>query len=153
MSSLEERVRILEDRLALQDLFHNYCFAVDSLSDLDGMLSLFTEDVTFDLTGINLPRLQGHAGMREFFTGVFEYMTHHAHYGSNFSLRHLDAESASAWAYVTGMGRSRDGSTVLVHVKYLLDFVRTGAGWKISRFAEGAMMPLPDSLTQIHGAE
>lgn len=149
MSSLEERVRLIEDRQALQDLFHGYLLAVDSLTDLDGMLSLFTEDVTFDLTPIGLPSLKGHEGLRQFFSDVFGYMSHHAHYGTNFTVRQLDADTASAWAYVIGSG-VRDGVQVTLHVKYFLDYLRTPAGWKISRFSEVAILPMPDSLGQVH---
>lgn len=149
MSSLEARVRRIEDRQALQDLFHGYLFAVDSLTDLDGMLGLFTEDVTFDLRPIGLPCLEGHEGLRQFFSDVFGYMSHHAHYGTNFTVRRLDGDTASAWAYVIGMG-VRDGVQVTLHVKYFLDYVRTPAGWKISRFSEAPILPMPDSLTQVH---
>lgn len=149
MSSLEERIRRIEDHEALQALFHGYLFAVDSLSDLDGMLALFTEDVVFDLSPINLPCLHGHAGMREFFGEVFGYMSHHAHFGCNFSVRRLEGDSASAWAYVIGMG-VRDGVKVELQVKYFLDYVRTPAGWKINRFTETTMLPMPESLEQVH---
>ena len=50
-----------------------------------------------------------------------------------------------------GMGCSRDGNSVQVYVKYFLDWVRTGEGCKFARFAESGLMPLPQSLDQIHG--
>lgn len=150
MSSLEDRIRRIEDKQELQELFHRYCFAVDSLSDLDGLLDCFTEDAKFDLSGIGLPVVEGHAAIRAFFTQVFHDMTHHAHYGTNFHVRELGEDTASVWAYVMGMGNSRDGNSVLVYVKYFLEYQRTAAGWKLSRFGESALMPLPGSLAEIH---
>jgi len=38
-----------------------YCTAVDKLSDIDGLLSIFTEDAVFDLRDIHLPYAKGHA--------------------------------------------------------------------------------------------
>ena len=111
------------------------------------------EDAVLDLGGINLPRFDGHAGIRQFFTQVFADMTHHAHFISNFTVARLDGDTAYCTAYVMGMGVARDGQSVLVYVKYFLDYVRTASGWKISRFAESGLMPLPESLTGIHGRD
>jgi ketosteroid isomerase-like protein len=149
----EERWKKIEDRLALEDVLKAYCAAVDSLSDMDKLLGCFTEDAVLDLGGIHLPRFDGHDGIRRFFTQVFADMTHHAHFISNFTVERMDAGTAACTAYVMGMGVARDGQSVLVYVKYFLDYVRTPAGWKMSRFAETGLMPLPDSLTGIHGRD
>jgi len=149
----EDRWKAIEDRLALEDVLKAYCAAVDSLSDMDGLLNCFTEDAVLDLGGINLPRFDGHAGIRQFFTQVFADMTHHAHFISNFTVARYDGDTAHCTAYVMGMGVARDGQSVLVYVKYFLDYVRTPSGWKMNRFAESGLMPLPDSLTGIHGRD
>ena len=141
----------LEDRFALHDLLNAYCFAVDKLADVDGMLSLFTEDAVYDLTDIGMLRTEGHAGIRAFFEGVFSYMTHHAHYATNFAVQSYNGDTASIRGYVFAMGNSNDGNTVTVHVDYYLDCVRTATGWKIKRFYEKPLMPMPNSLTEIHG--
>jgi len=149
--TLENRVKLLEDRQALQDVLHAYCTAVDSLSDIEGLLNCFTEDADFDLSGINLPRFEGQAAIRGFFTQVFADMSHHAHYSTNFAVDRLEADQAACRAYVIGMGATHDGRRVLVYVRYHLDFVRTPGGWKIKSFGEAALMPLPPELTGIHG--
>lgn len=138
-------------RFALQDVLTGYCVAVDSLSDMDAMLACFTTDADFDLSPIGLPKVKGHEGIRGFFTGVFADMTHHCHSWSNFRVTTFDHDTATFRAYVTGRGRSKDGNEVVVHVRYYIDCVRTGAGWKISYFTEDAAMPLPGSLDEIHG--
>ncbi|MFM5886210.1 MAG: nuclear transport factor 2 family protein [Novosphingobium sp.] len=140
----------IEDRLAIEDLLIAYCTAVDSLSDIDAVCAVFTPDADFDLSGIGLPRLAGHDGIRGFFTGVFADMTHHAHYLSNFAITAYDGSRASARAYVIGMGRSRDGNAVTVNGRYFFDVVRTADGWKASRYTMNFMMPLPGSLAEIH---
>jgi ketosteroid isomerase-like protein len=141
----------LEDRVALEDLLTSYCLAVDTLSDMDALLDVFTPDAVCDLSGIGLPNLNGHGDIRKFFTSVFEDMTHHAHFVSNFRVDRYDGDTASIRAYVMGMGRSRDGNEVLVYVRYFLDCTRTPQGWKATRFFEDALMPLPGSLGEIHG--
>ncbi|MBI1181481.1 MAG: nuclear transport factor 2 family protein [Alphaproteobacteria bacterium] len=141
----------LEDRVALEDLLTSYCLAVDTLSDMDALLGVFTPDAVCDLSGIGLPSLHGHEGIRGFFDSVFADMTHHAHFVSNFRVDRYEGDTASIRAYVMGMGRSRDGNDVLVYVRYFLDCVRTPDGWKVTRFFEDALMPLPGSLDEIHG--
>ena len=85
-----------------------YCTAVDSLHDIEAICAVFTEDGVFDLSGIGLPKKEGHAGIREFFTGVFADMTHHAHYLTNFAVTSYEGDRASARAYIIGMGRAKD---------------------------------------------
>ena len=149
--STEGRLQAIEDRLALQDVVNAYCTAVDKLADIEGLLSLFTADAVFDLSAIHLPRVEGHAGIRGFFEPVFEMMTHHAHHWSNFRIDRLDGDEASISAYVMGMGRARDGNSVTVFVQYFLDCIRAGSGWKIRRYRIQPRLPLPSSLTEIHG--
>jgi hypothetical protein len=78
-------------------------------------------------------------------------MTHHAHYWSNFCIDRLQPNEASISAYVVGMGRARDGNSVTVYVHYFLDCVRAAGGWKIKHYRIVPRMPLPSSLTEIHG--
>jgi ketosteroid isomerase-like protein len=150
MTTLEARIQLIEDKMALQDVLTAYCNAVDSLKDMDGLLNCFTEDAVMDLGGIHLPKFVGHGGIRQFFTQVFTDMSHHAHYASNFTIDKLDGDSARCRAAVIGTGATHDGNSVLVYVRYFLDYTRTASGWKWNKFGETALMPLPDSLTQIH---
>jgi ketosteroid isomerase-like protein len=140
----------LEDRIALQDLMTDYCYAVDTLSDINGLLDLFTDDVVFDFTRIGLPLMNGKEDVRTFFDRVFADMTHHAHHIGNFRVDSYDGSKASMRAYVQGLGRARDGNTVDVHVCYYFDCVRTDAGWKCRKYWMHALMPLPGSLAEIH---
>lgn len=132
----------IEDRLAIEDLMVAYAHAVDSLSDIDGICDVFTEDADFDLSGINYPSVKGHAGIREFFTGVFAGMAHHAHYLTNFAVTAYAGDSATMRAYVIGMGRGKDGSRITVHGRYYFDVVRTSAGWKARRYTMDFLIPI-----------
>lgn len=140
----------LEDRMAINDLMVAYCTAVDSLHDVDAVCDVFTEDAVFDLSGIGLLKAEGHDGIRQFFTGVFAGMSHHAHYLTNFAVTSFNGDTATARAYIIGMGRAKDGNEVTVNGRYFFDVRRTNTGWKATRYTMDFMMPLPGSLAQIH---
>jgi ketosteroid isomerase-like protein len=127
-----------------------YCTAVDCLDDVQAICDVFTEDADFDLSGIGLPRMYGHAGLRDFFEGVFADMSHHAHYLTNFAMTAYHEETASARAYIIGMGRAKDGNEVTVNGRYYFDVKRTDKGWRTTRYSMDFLMPLPGSLAEIH---
>ncbi len=136
----------IEDRLEIQDLMIAYAHAVDTVSDIDAVLDVFTPDAVFDLSGIGLTPQIGHEGIRAFFTNVFANMAHHAHYLTNFAVTAYDGDTASMRAYVIGMGTGKDGSGVTVHGRYYFDVRRTTAGWKATRYTMDFLMPLSGSL-------
>ena len=59
MSTLEERIQIIEDRQELQQLFSSYLVALDDLSDIEHLLSFFTQDAVFDMTAMAYPSCHG----------------------------------------------------------------------------------------------
>lgn len=136
----------IEDRLEIQDLMIAYAHAVDTVSDIDAVLDVFTPDAVFDLSGIGLTPQIGHEGIRAFFTNVFANMANHAHYLTNFALTAFDGDTASMRAYVIGMGVGNDGRAVTVHGRYYFDVRRTAAGWKATRYTMDFLMPLSGTL-------
>ncbi len=142
MSSVEQRLQTLEDESALQKRITAYLVAVDELSSVDAVLASFTEDAVFDMTGIDYGRFEGEAQLRQFFEGVFDTMSHHAHYASNFHIDKLGDDTAACRTHVMGMGRSKDGGDVLFYLQYFLEYRRTGEGWKITSFRGKPLMPL-----------
>ena len=66
----------VEDRLAIQDVLVAYANAVDHIGNIEGVLDVFVEDAVFDLSGIGLAPMNGHEGIRAFFTNVFANMAH-----------------------------------------------------------------------------
>ena len=141
----------LEERIALQDLMTDYCYAVDQLTDVDELLDLFTDDAVLDFTDIGLATMHGRPALKDFYDGVFAGMSHHQHYISNFRLEAFSGDTATMRAYVQGLGRAIDGNEVHVHVRYRMDCVKTEAGWKCSKYWILGGMPMPDSLEEIHG--
>lgn len=141
----------VEERIALQDLMTDYCYAVDKLQDVQELLDLFTDDAVLDFSDIGLPAMPGKAAFKKFYDGVFADMSHHTHYISNFRVESYAGDKATMRAYVQGLGRAKDGNEVLVHVRYRMECVRKGERWKCSRYEILKGMPMPGSLDQIHG--
>ena len=131
----------LEDRLALEDLTIAYAHAVDSMTDVEGIAACFTEDADYDLSGIGMAHVAGRAGIRAFFTDVFAANAHHAHYLSNFAVTGFGGDTASVRTYVTGMGKGKDGSGIVVHGRYYFDAVRTAEGWRFARYWMDFLIP------------
>lgn len=140
-----------EERIALQDLMTDYCWAVDALDDLEGLLDLFTDDAVLDFSAIGLPAMPGKEAFRGFYTRVFADMSHHQHYITNFRVESYTGTQASMRSYAHGLGRSKDGNSVDVHVRYRMVCDKVDGIWKISRYEISAGMPLPGSLDEIHG--
>jgi len=141
-TALEQRIRNLEDRAQLQEVITDYLIAVDDLTSVDNVLACFTEDAVFDFSGINYPSIAGIDALRDFFTGVFADMTHHAHYNTNFKVDELNADTAKCRCHVIGMGKTKEAQDVLFYLQYFLEYRRCGDGWKISRFASRPLMPI-----------
>lgn len=141
----------LEERIALQDLMVDYCYAVDKLTDVEELLDLFTDDAVLDFSAIGLPLMPGKAAVKAFFDSVFAGMSHHTHYIGNFRAESYDGDRATMRAYVQGLGRAKDGNQVHVHVRYTMDCVKQAGVWKCSKYWIHPGMPLPGSLDEIHG--
>jgi ketosteroid isomerase-like protein len=147
---MERNLEYLLEKCALEEALLKYCTAVDKLSDIEFMLSCFTEDAVFDLGGLQLPRYVGHRQIAAFFTQVFADMSHHAHLVTNFRIESLQKDTADVQAYITGLGRSKAGIDIQVYVRYDLKLRKTSQGWKIAVFGEAPIMPMPDSVLAVH---
>ncbi|MEE4452902.1 nuclear transport factor 2 family protein [Novosphingobium resinovorum] len=143
-------IEYLIEKNALEEVVTGYCVAVDKLDDLDFMMTHFTEDAVLDLTGLHLPRFEGHEQIRAFYAQVFADMSHHMHVLTNFRVVTLNGNDATIYAYINGLGRSKSGIDVQVYVYYDLDLRKENGTWRISRFYEAPQMPMPESVTQVH---
>ena len=146
MTTMPEDVRTALERHMIE-----YCYAVDGLEDVQPLLDLFTDDAVADLTAIGLPMMNGKGDIKAFFDGVFEGMSHHFHFISNFRPASWDGTEGAMDAYVIGMGRAKDGNTVEVQVKYRMVCLQQNGAWKCRHYTITPMMPLPGSLDEIHG--
>lgn len=150
MSDIEARLNYIEDRLALQDLILKYCNGIDEIKDVDSVVDCFVDDGVLDLTGLGLGSYTGKKSIHEFFSNVFESMKYEAHYSTNFTLHELSGNYAKCHAYVIGMGVSHAGVKALVHARHVFECEKTQAGWKIARFEEPLLLPLPDKLDSLY---
>ena len=141
-SEILHRLRRLENHQNIQAVITDYLIAVDDLSDVEAVLDCFTDDAVFDMSGINYPTLTGKPALREFFSNVFDTMTHHAHYATNFKLDSITDNTANCRTHVIGMGRTKQVEDVLFYLQYHLDMQYEDGRWKISRFKGMALMPL-----------
>lgn len=151
MNDVEKRLRLMEDRAALEAVLLKYYYAVDSLSDIDGLVDCFTPDAVFDIEDLGLSKYQGHDAIRAFFLGVFADTPHHCHHVSNFDITRLDENEATARGYVIGKAEGSNGVKVFVHCCYHIEYVRTSAGWKMRLFDEDFLMPVGTEVTDLHG--
>ncbi len=140
----------LQDRRDLEDALLVYLTAVDQMDDLDALVGAFTDDAVVDLSGLDLPVLNGPDEIRSFFAQVFESMSHHMHTLSNFRVTEFGGDTARTHCYICGMGRSHAGVDIQVWVYYDLQMRRTPNGWRISHFYEAPKLPMPDSVGQVH---
>ena len=147
---MADGIEYLIEKNALEEAVVKYCVAVDKLDDLDFMMTNFTQDAVLDLTGLELPRFEGHEQIRGFYAQVFADMAHHMHILTNFRVVKLEGSEAQVYAYVTGMGQSKAGVDIQVYVYYDLDLRKADGAWKISRFYESPQLPMPESVTQVH---
>ncbi len=150
MQDIEKRLRIVEDRAAIEGVLLKYYAAVDTLSDMDSLLDCFTPDAVFDVKDLGLDVYRGHDAIRQFFAGVFSDTACHCHHVSNFNILRLEENEATARGYVIGKAEGKSGFKVFVHCCYDMELVRTGAGWKIKLFDEDSLMPLGTEVSELH---
>ena len=72
MSTLEQRIQIIEDRQALQHLLSSYLVALDDLSDIEHALSFFTQDAVFDMSAMAYPSCHGIGFATILHRGIFQ---------------------------------------------------------------------------------
>ena len=150
MTDLEARVRYLEDRVELQELIITYCTEIDRLQSVEAVVDCFTDDAVFDLSGLDLPIASGRKEIRDFFQTVFDSMAYEAHYSTNFTIEELEGDTARCFAYVIGNGIAHSGIRALVHARHVFHCRRVDGRWKIARFEEPLLLPLPDKLDALY---
>ncbi|MFA7555607.1 MAG: nuclear transport factor 2 family protein [Spongiibacteraceae bacterium] len=142
MNNLEQRLQTLEDRQTLQDTLTAYLVAIDAMSSIDDILKCLTEDAEYDMSAINYPCFKGSAAVREFFSSVFNNMSHQAHYATNFHIDHITANTASCRSHVIGKAITKDADEICIYLQYLLEFKRGDDGWKICSIYSKPLLPL-----------
>ena len=124
-------IQAIADRFEIEALRGEFTDAV-MMGDYDRVASLFTQDGAVRIPDINaeaVSREEIRAGI-ERLQALLDYFVQTTHPGTI----QLDGDTASGRAYVSELGRFRDGSSQLNYAIYHDRYQRTPDGWK---FTEG----------------
>ncbi|MDP3968292.1 MAG: nuclear transport factor 2 family protein [Nocardioides sp.] len=140
--TLEDRIRRIEDKIALHDLAHLYGFVMDE-RDIEGLSSLFTEDAhlgsadgVFDARGLDT--------IAETYQARYDALGATHHFVHSAISRFDDEDPDRAYGLVSGHAEVvRHGETMLVALRYDDVYRRTDQGWRIAERVMGYMYYLP----------
>ena len=124
----------IEDRLAIEDLYSDYAWALDS-GDVPGFLALFTEDGLFGDTAGN--RYKGHAAISGYVTGLvtsapFKGRMHYIS-AKRFTLQGEGRIGVTSYWLVTKWAKATGAKTVEVSGHADDAFVKVGGRWLFSQ--------------------
>jgi ketosteroid isomerase-like protein len=122
-------VQAIADRIEIDALRGEFTDAV-MMRDYDRLASLFTQDGSVRIPDINAEaasREQIRAGV-ERLQGLWDFFVQTTHPGT---IR-LEGDTASGRAYISELGRLRDGSSQLNYAVYHDRYRRTPDGWKFT---------------------
>lgn len=128
MNDLEQRIRRLEDRAAINDLVVGYFLAADG-DDLTGVGDSFTQDASFSSSGTI--SASGRDGIVDFIRNARQHMgltVHTPHYVQ----LHFDGDDAAEGVVGAHLELVLGGSAVYGAVRYVDRYVRQGERWLIS---------------------
>ncbi|WP_347956460.1 nuclear transport factor 2 family protein [Gordonia aichiensis] len=133
LAALEERLRLVEDRLAITDLIYRYGPAIDTGSAAD-VLSLFTADGVYD---VDTGRLSGAEAIAEMVDGqAHQGLVHRgcSHVMSAPQIE-LDGDTATVVSYSQLVLRRSDDRAyaVLRATANHWELVRTPDGWRVAK--------------------
>ena len=150
--SLEERIRLIEDREEIARLKHTYCSInnggyrdVTTHHDIDKLIDIFVPDGVWDGSP-ELPKAVGHQQIRELFT-AWRALPYVIHYVTN-PVIDVDGDTAHAvfQAIITGVIPGEVNRAMWIFGQYEEDYVRTPQGWKykLLRFVSFAITPFEE---------
>jgi len=127
-----EILQSLQDRIAITDLIHAYCFHFDR-NEPDALTALFTADAEVDY-GPEFPALKGTQAIRTAVgRGLEELFAATSHHISNVDIRFNDADHAQSICYLYAWHRYRnDAPDSELWAQYHHRFVRQPDGWRIA---------------------
>jgi ketosteroid isomerase-like protein len=125
MSDLEA----IADRFEIEALRGEFSDAA-MMGDYDRFISLFTDDAVLRVPDAHIEQV-GREAIRagsEQLAGEWEYFVQTTHPGSI----QLDGDTASGRAYVSELGRLRDGTSIFNYALFHDRYRRTPDGWKFT---------------------
>jgi len=128
--TVEERLRRIEDRTAIQERKYEYCRYADVL-DAELMATVFTEDCTASY-GPHLPRIEGRAALTAFYAMALAPVVASSHHVSNVEIDFDGPDQAVlrcylySWQRFTGYPQVQDRHR---WARYVDRWIRTPSGW------------------------
>ncbi|MFE4496557.1 nuclear transport factor 2 family protein [Streptomyces niveus] len=122
-------IQVIADRVEIEALRGEYTDAA-MVGDRDRLVSLFTDDAVYRIPDADVA-LTGRDEIRsgtERLAGVWQYFVQTTHPGTIL----LDGDTASGRAYVSELGRLRDGTSMVNHGLFHDRYRRTPDGWKFT---------------------
>ena len=122
-------LQAVADRVEIEALRAEYTDAA-MMRDYDRFASLFTHDAAVRIPDAGI-ELSGRAQIRtgiERMQGGWEFFVQTTHPGP----LQVDGDTATGRAYLSELGRLRDGTSVLNHAVYHDRYRRTGDGWRFT---------------------
>jgi len=129
LAGAEERLRLLEDEAAVQDLLVRYTYFYDA-KDVAGLLTVFHEEcVLINPRGTYI----GHEAIRRNYLYLMEQSKVCLHLAPNVAVR-IAADRSEAWmtAYYYDISATRDGRLIGTGGTYADRLVVVGDAWKIA---------------------
>ncbi len=130
--SLEQRVDMLETRLALQDLTSDYCLGFDK-RDLARFLAIWWPDAVWEI-GPPFGDFVGHEGVVHAVEDIlWPAWGASTHYTTNLRVTPVNADVIEGISDVYCIGNSSEGQAQTVAATYRDRFERRDGVWKIAR--------------------
>lgn len=128
-SSLEARLARMEDLEAIKQLKARYCEICDDDHNPDRIVTLFTKDGIWEGEGIG--KAEGHAAIRDLFTGFQKAMSFTMHMVMN-PIIEIDGDRATGSWYIILPSTFRKGNQARWQAgRYEEDYVKVDGAWKI----------------------
>jgi ketosteroid isomerase-like protein len=131
----EDRLRALEDIEEIRSLKYRYCRFADAM-DVDGMLSVFTDDCVAFYRPDDVEGFRGVAALREFYASAQSVVTASSHHLSNIDIIFRNSDEAAVYSYLYSWQRFAGFPDVPDRhrwARYEDVMVRTASGWRQSR--------------------
>lgn len=132
-----------EDRLAIQELVHRYCLAVDT-KQLEPTLELFSTDAVFDesVLGPEAGPFNGIEQIRAYFANSFPVVDGIMHLTANLVVEFVDETHAVGTSSLLFEGRVWDGSAQRIRGYFHDSYVVESGGWRFNRRKLVLMTPV-----------
>lgn len=141
-TSTEDRLRRIEDKIALQELAHLYGFVMDE-RDLEGLDSLFTVDAHLG-SADGVFNADGLETIAKTYQARYDALGATHHFIHSVITRFDDQDPDVATGLVSGHAEVvREGETMVVALRYHDRYRRTEHGWRIAERVMGYMYYLP----------